>query len=68
MPYTYTITREARDTGMPLMRALWLHYPDDPEAVKRGDEYLVGPRHAGRARDGSCRHESRIISPARRLV
>jgi len=42
MPYTYTITREAHDTGMPLMRALWLQYPDDPQAVKLGDEYLWG--------------------------
>jgi alpha-glucosidase (family GH31 glycosyl hydrolase) len=42
MPYTYTITREARDTGLPLMRALWLHYPNDPEAVKLGSEYLWG--------------------------
>jgi alpha-glucosidase/alpha-D-xyloside xylohydrolase len=25
------------------MRALWLHYPDDPAAVARGDEYLWGP-------------------------
>jgi alpha-glucosidase/alpha-D-xyloside xylohydrolase len=24
------------------MRALWLHYPDDPAAVKLGDEYLWG--------------------------
>jgi alpha-glucosidase (family GH31 glycosyl hydrolase) len=42
MPYTYTITREARDTGLPLMRALWFHYPKDPEAVKLGSEYLWG--------------------------
>ena len=42
MPYTYTITREAHDTGMPLMRALWLQYPHDPEAVKLGEEYLWG--------------------------
>ena len=42
MPYTYTLTREAHDTGLPLMRALWLQYPDDPQAVKLGDEYLWG--------------------------
>lgn len=42
MPYTYTVTREARDTGLPLMRALWLHYPHDPEAAKLGSEYLWG--------------------------
>ncbi|HXS68555.1 MAG TPA: TIM-barrel domain-containing protein, partial [Candidatus Polarisedimenticolia bacterium] len=42
MPYTYTVTREAHDTGLPLMRALWLQYPHDADAVKLGDEYLWG--------------------------
>jgi alpha-glucosidase/alpha-D-xyloside xylohydrolase len=42
MPYTYTLAREARDTGMPLMRAMWLHYPDDPKAVADGSQYLWG--------------------------
>jgi alpha-glucosidase/alpha-D-xyloside xylohydrolase len=43
MPYLYTAVRETHDTGMPIMRALWLHAPDDPIAVARGDEYLWGP-------------------------
>lgn len=42
MPYTYTLVREAHDTGLPLMRALWLQYPGDLQAVKLGDEYLWG--------------------------
>lgn len=42
LPYNYTLARQASDTGLPLMRALWLHYPDDPEAVKLGNEYLWG--------------------------
>jgi alpha-glucosidase (family GH31 glycosyl hydrolase) len=42
LPYNYTLMREACDTGLPPMRALWLHYPDDAEAVKLGDEYLWG--------------------------
>ena len=42
LPYLYSAVREAALTGMPVMRSLWLHYPDDPEAVKRGDEYLWG--------------------------
>ena len=42
MPYTYTVVREAHDTGMPIMRALWLHYSDDPRAAERGDQYLWG--------------------------
>jgi alpha-glucosidase/alpha-D-xyloside xylohydrolase len=42
LPYNYTIAREACDTGMPPMRAMWLHYPEDAEAVKLGDQYLWG--------------------------
>jgi alpha-glucosidase/alpha-D-xyloside xylohydrolase len=42
LPYNYSLMREACDTGLPPMRALWLHYPTDPEAVKLGDEYLWG--------------------------
>jgi alpha-glucosidase/alpha-D-xyloside xylohydrolase len=42
MPYTYTLAREAYDTGMPLMRALWLHHPDDPRARGQSQEYLWG--------------------------
>ena len=32
LPYLYSAVREATVTGMPVMRALWLHYPDDPIA------------------------------------
>lgn len=43
LPYTYTAAQECCNTGLPMMRALWLHYPDDPAAVARGDQYLWGP-------------------------
>ena len=42
MPYLYSAVRETHETGLPVMRALWLHYPDDATAVLRGDEYLWG--------------------------
>jgi alpha-glucosidase (family GH31 glycosyl hydrolase) len=42
MPYLYSSVRECCRTGMPIMRALWLHYPDDAVATARGDEYLWG--------------------------
>lgn len=42
LPYNYTLARQARDTGMPMMRAMWLHYPGDEEAVALGDQYLWG--------------------------
>ena len=42
LPYNYTLAREAADTGLPMMRALWLHDPGDAEAVKLGSEYLWG--------------------------
>src|SRR5579862_5443131 len=42
MPYIYSAAKETCETGLPMMRALWLHHPDDPIAVARGDEYLFG--------------------------
>jgi len=43
MPYTYSLAWQARSTGLPFMRAMWLHYPDDDLALRRGDQYLWGP-------------------------
>jgi alpha-glucosidase (family GH31 glycosyl hydrolase) len=42
MPYVYSLAWEARETGMPLMRAMWLHYPDDAKASGMGSQYLWG--------------------------
>jgi alpha-glucosidase/alpha-D-xyloside xylohydrolase len=42
LPYFYSAVRECATTGMPILRALWLHYPDDPKAVTCEDQYLWG--------------------------
>jgi alpha-glucosidase (family GH31 glycosyl hydrolase) len=42
LPYLYSSVYECTTNGMPVMRALWLHFPDDPKAVICGDEYLWG--------------------------
>jgi alpha-glucosidase (family GH31 glycosyl hydrolase) len=42
MPYLYSAVKETCETGIPIIRALWLHYPYDSIATARGDEYLYG--------------------------
>jgi alpha-glucosidase (family GH31 glycosyl hydrolase) len=42
LPYLYSAVHECAATGMPIMRSLWLHYPEDPQAVARDDQYLWG--------------------------
>jgi alpha-glucosidase/alpha-D-xyloside xylohydrolase len=42
LPYLYTAVRDATETGMPVIRALWLHHPDDPAAVAEGSQFLWG--------------------------
>ena len=42
LSYNYTLTWEARETGMPMMRSLWLHYPKDKQVRGIGDAYLWG--------------------------
>lgn len=41
-PYIYSYARKAHDTGIPLMRALMLEYPDDPETANLNSEFLFG--------------------------
>ncbi len=38
----YTQAWEASNTGLPLMRAMWLHYPADERARGLGTQYLWG--------------------------
>ncbi|HLW99452.1 MAG TPA: TIM-barrel domain-containing protein [Candidatus Acidoferrales bacterium] len=42
LPYIYSAVREGHETGLPILRAMWLHYADDAAAVQRGDQYLWG--------------------------
>jgi alpha-glucosidase/alpha-D-xyloside xylohydrolase len=42
LPYEYSLAYEARATGLPLMRAMWLQYPDDATARGMGSQYLWG--------------------------
>jgi alpha-glucosidase/alpha-D-xyloside xylohydrolase len=42
LPYTYSAIRAAHETGLPLMRALWIHYPAEPKAASVSDSYLWG--------------------------
>ena len=42
-PYLYAAARTAHLTGMPIMRHLFLAYPDDPRVYGLNDEYLLGP-------------------------
>jgi alpha-glucosidase len=42
LPYTYTAAKECCETGLPIIRSLWLHYPADSTATARGDQFLWG--------------------------
>ncbi len=42
MPYLYNAFYQASQTGIPVMRALLLDYPDDPRAVGQNGEFLFG--------------------------
>lgn len=41
-PYLYSTAIEAHDTGVPMLRALLLEYPDDCTARQVGMEYMLG--------------------------
>ncbi|MGA2685252.1 MAG: TIM-barrel domain-containing protein [Verrucomicrobiota bacterium] len=42
MPYVYAQARDCSDHGLPMVRALFIEYPDDPGSWLVDDEYLFG--------------------------
>ncbi len=42
VPYTYTLAAQARTTGVPIIRPLYLNYPANAEAYTYNQEYLYG--------------------------
>ena len=43
MPYIYSLGYFTHETGAPFMRGLFMDFPNDPQAVEIGDEYMFGP-------------------------
>jgi alpha-D-xyloside xylohydrolase len=44
MPYVYAQARDCSEHGLPMVRALFIEYPDDPGSWLVDDEYLFGSR------------------------
>ena len=42
MPYVYAQAKECTEKGLPMLRALFVEFPDDPGVWKVDDEYLFG--------------------------
>ncbi|MGH9534591.1 MAG: TIM-barrel domain-containing protein [Terriglobales bacterium] len=42
LPYIQSAVYQTHRTGLPMMRALWLHYPEDPRAATCANQYLWG--------------------------
>ncbi|MDR1556999.1 MAG: alpha-xylosidase [Tannerellaceae bacterium] len=42
MPYVYAQAKECTEKGLPMMRALFVEFPDDPGAWLVEDEYMFG--------------------------
>lgn len=42
VPYLYDTSREAYDTGLPMSRALYLNWPNQPDAYTHPTQYLLG--------------------------
>ena len=42
LPYIYSSVEQTHRTGLPLMRALWIAWPNDAKAAAIADEYMWG--------------------------
>jgi alpha 1,3-glucosidase len=42
LPFIYTVFHESSVTGMPIMRPLWVEFPDDAETYSMEDQFMLG--------------------------
>ncbi|MEO1451848.1 MAG: TIM-barrel domain-containing protein, partial [Bacteroidota bacterium] len=42
LPYNYTLAWENHQTGAPLVRPMWFHFPEDSVCARLDDQYLWG--------------------------
>ncbi|KAL2928160.1 putative glucan 1 3-alpha-glucosidase [Bienertia sinuspersici] len=42
LPYFYTLFREANTTGVPVMRPLWMEFPNDEATFNNDEAFMVG--------------------------
>lgn len=42
MPYLYEIAKQASQTGVPMLRAMFLEFPEDPGAACLDQQYMLG--------------------------
>ncbi|MGN1220978.1 MAG: TIM-barrel domain-containing protein, partial [Candidatus Cryptobacteroides sp.] len=42
LPYIYSYAREAHDTGLPIMRAMFLEYPYDSQTFSTDNQFMFG--------------------------
>lgn len=42
LPYFYTLFREANNTGIPVMRPLWMEFPSDESTFTNDEAFMVG--------------------------
>lgn len=43
MPYIYSLAYESSQTGLPMMRAMVIEFPEDEEASSRDHQFMFGP-------------------------
>jgi alpha-D-xyloside xylohydrolase len=64
IPYLHSLAKEASITGTPVARPLFLIYPDQPEAWKDWQTYLLGPDILVSAIWQSGKEEHKLYLPA----
>uniref|UniRef100_A0A7S2PTL2 Glucosidase II subunit alpha n=2 Tax=Leptocylindrus danicus TaxID=163516 RepID=A0A7S2PTL2_9STRA len=42
LPYWYTVFHEARETGMPVMRTMWMEYPKEEALFGLDNQWMIG--------------------------
>ncbi len=62
-PLILGLWRRAERTGVPVARPLWLEFPDDPEAARQDQQWMLGPNVLVAPVVGQGARERRVYFP-----
>jgi alpha 1,3-glucosidase len=63
LPYWYSVFYEAEMTGMPVMRMMWMQYPETEKLFALDDQYLIGSDLLVKPVTGPGATETEVIFP-----
>jgi len=64
LPYWYTVFYQHHETGLPVLRPIWVEYPNDPKTAQIEDQFLIGKDLLVKPVTAADQHRTKVFLPS----